>query len=561
MSSPIGANAPASGGNGPGTALCVAVLIALCAAVMLPGLASMPLADPDESRCAMVAQEMLRTGQWLMPHLDGDIYWNKPAPFFWLAAAGQRLTGSPALGGRLVSAVAATLLVLILFAWMRRVAGQTTGLLAGVILVSGVLFVQTGRWYRMDMPLAACIVGALGWYWRYEGTPKRTLRWVGFYAFCAVATLLKGPAGLLLPAMVVGAYLLLTRQWRRLAEPLNYWGILVFVLVACPWYVAVSTRYPEYLNEFIIGQNFSRFAGKTFGSNHQLYGIGYVGVLLGGMLPWSVYLSAALRMIWPVRPAGARGLFASWRARQFRPDDLFLLLAVVVPSGFFMVSSTQIPSYILPVLPPMAGLMAMPLGAWIRGERPLRPKEHVVAMIAMVGLAAAVTVAEVVMGWLDSYTVAMWMTLLGVITVMEFAVKAGWKRRMLACVAAGTVALLLWGGLPILWKTYDLMSLKSLAMALPAAPPSGRPPAICCWGPSRYSLSVYADAPMAVRFAPRWGQMDSMVRFMLLHDGYCLWESTNDLAQLEAVARTFKARAVTLAQTPEFKLVHLERQP
>ena len=66
---------------------------------------------------------------------------------------------------------------------------------------------------------------------------------------------------------------------------------------------------------------------------------------------------------------------------------------------------------------------------------------------------------------------------------------------------------------------------------------------------------------MAVRFAPRWGQMDSMVRFMLLHDGYCLWESTNDLAQLEAVARTFKARAVTLAQTPEFKLVHLERQP
>jgi hypothetical protein len=207
----------------------------------------------------------------------------------------------------------------------------------------------------------------------------------------------------------------------------------------------------------------------------------------------------------------------------------------------------------------MAGLLAMPLGAWLRGERPLRPNDHVVAMVAMVGLALALTIADAVMGWLDGYAVAMWAVLAATIAAMIYAMRARWKKRVLACAATGAMAIVLLGGLPTLWNAYDMMSLKPFAAVIAAKTRSGHRPAICCWGPARHSLSVYTDTPVMVRFVPRWGGMDLMARFMLLHDGYCLWQHDEDLARLEAVAKTYQARVVTMGQTREFKLVRLEQ--
>jgi len=203
------------------TAAHLLLLLILCGVLFLLGAWSLPLADPEEARCALIVRQMARSGHWIVPYFDGHVYYDKPAPFFWLAAAGWKLTGSAELSGRLVSAVAGLLGVLASYALTRRLFGSLAGLLAGVILATSGEFLFLARWYRMDMPFVAAMWAALWWFWRCQSGPEgtdnkgvRRRKWLGFYAFCAIATLFKGPAGLVLPVMVVATYLLLSERPR-----------------------------------------------------------------------------------------------------------------------------------------------------------------------------------------------------------------------------------------------------------------------------------------------------------------------------------------------------------
>lgn len=120
---------------------------------------------------------------------------------------------------------------------------------------------------------------------------------------------------------------------------------------------------------------------------------------------------------------------------------------------------------------------------------------------------------------------------------------------------------MLLGGLPALAKTYDLMSQKALADAIPAQSESGQRPAICFWGPTRYSVSVYAGVPCGVRFVPRYGGMEIMTRFLLQPNTYCVFDQEKDPRPLGALARRHKARVEVLGMTHDFWLLRLVRDP
>ena len=149
------------------------VLVALALVLFVFRANILPLMDPDESRCALIVRQMLRGGDWLLPHLNGQAYWDKPAVFFWLAAAGQRLTGNAELGGRLVAAVAGCLCVLVTYAYARRLGGRAAGLLAGIALATSAEFLFVARWYRMDMCFVAAMWAALWWYGEANYPPRR----------------------------------------------------------------------------------------------------------------------------------------------------------------------------------------------------------------------------------------------------------------------------------------------------------------------------------------------------------------------------------------------------
>ena len=513
-----------------GTSYCVVALIALCCLLYLPNAASLPLADPEESRCALIVQEMSASGNWLMPHLEGQPYYDKPAPFFWLAAAGQWLTGSVELGGRIVAVAAAAAAVLVTFAFARRLGGNMAGILAGAVLATSPEFFFLARWYRMDMPFVAFMWAALWCFWRYEAPaePARgrpTRRWLAFYFFAALATLMKGPAGLALPLAAIGGYLLLSGQWRRIKEIVSPAGLGVYLLVAVPWYAAVMIRYPQYGYEFFIVQNLSRYAGHGLGHT-QFLGVYYVPILLGGLLPWTVYLPGAAIRTFPRR----------WLRSGCGGYSMFLWVAAVLFFVFFSLSRTRLASYILPVYPAMAVLTGLTLSGWAcsRADDRLYKAGARAFAVAVAALLPMLVGVEVYIG-----TISPWIAVAAVVVGLFVALQVRSLRRdrrgmVLFWGTAGVAAALLYATLRDAPRAYELMSHRTLGLAV--ARSSGPADELVAWGDAQFSLPLYAGRTTMERFRPsKAGELARLVETLRSSRRvYCFVSRPKDLETLKA---------------------------
>ncbi len=302
------------------------LILFLCRSTRLPAM------DPDESRCAVAVQQMLDSGNWLIANSK------KPAAFFWLAAAAQKATeplfgkvGSVQLAGRLVSAIAGCLAVLIAYSWAKRLGGRAAGLAAAAVLATTGEFLFVARWYRMDMAFTAAMLAAVWWFARADMERENALAtrktpnsiwqgWIGFYFFAAVATLVKGPAGLVMPLLIIFAYLAARQQLKRLLGVFHPLGILVFLAIAAPWYVAVFFRDRTFFNEFFAHQNVQRFTGSTdLGKPWPAFY--YVPILLLGLMPWTALLPGVV-----IRALKQPGI------RLVQNPRFLLWMAVLVPS-------------------------------------------------------------------------------------------------------------------------------------------------------------------------------------------------------------------------------------
>jgi 4-amino-4-deoxy-L-arabinose transferase-like glycosyltransferase len=166
-----------------------------------------------------------------------------------------------------------------------------------------------------------------------------------FYAFAALATLAKGLIGIVIPGLVIGAWILLLNHWRVLKEMYLPSGLLLFLIIAAPWHVLVSQANPEFLNFYFIHEHFLRFVTKIHRRYEPMWF--FLPVLLVGMLPWVAFLGQALRFNLP----------PSWALRQEHRETLFLGLWVVLVFAFFSVSDSKLVPYILPVFPPLSLLL------------------------------------------------------------------------------------------------------------------------------------------------------------------------------------------------------------
>ena len=490
----------------------------------------MPLADPEEARCGLIVRDMLRHGQWLVPHLRGDPYFEKPAPFFWLAALAVRLTGNPELGGRLIPALAGLGAVLIAYAFALRVfRGAYAGLLAGLVLATSGEFLFMARWYRMDMPFAAAMWAALWWFWRSEdrrpaGQPLgKTATWVGFYLFCAVATLFKGPAGMVLPGGVVLGFLLLTRQYRRVLEFLSPAGLAAYFLVAAPWYVAVGIAAPGQGREFFLRQNVQRFLGSG-GLGHDWPGILYVPIVLAGMLPWTIFLPGIVMRSFPRR----------WRVRGERPALLFLWLCALVPLVFFAVSGTKLASYVLPVFAPLAVMVGGLLAAWVASHRPdkllkLGARALATTVAVLVALPLAIELWLKVPG---AWLIVPFGVGLAALCGMLYALRHSRRAQFLGWAIAAVAATFLYLIVHTAPFAYDRMSTRTLAESVdPAELRAGR---VCFWSNTRLSFLFYADLDDTWTFHhTRQGDLDMLAEWLGSEQPvYCMVTGPERLAEL-----------------------------
>ena len=322
------------------------VLLGALALWLLATLGWRPLLLPDEGRYAEIARAMLQGGAWpaaLEPTLNGLPFFHKPPLFYWIDMAAMQLTGSTAFAGRFASALGAWLMGAALYLWLRRRAGPRRAAIALGVLATTPFFFVGAQYANHDMLVGGLITAAVLALARAleAPAPRVDLRWLlAGWALCGLGVLAKGLIGVVLPALVIGPWLLAHGRWRQMLGLLHPLGLLVFVAVAAPWFIAMQWRHPEFFDYFFMEQHFRRFAQSNFNNVHGAWF--FVAVLPLLTLPWSGWLVPALRLAWQRR----------------RGDDGFCLWWVVAVIGFFSLPSSKLVGYALPALAPWCALLA-----------------------------------------------------------------------------------------------------------------------------------------------------------------------------------------------------------
>lgn len=327
----------------------LAPLLVLAALTFLVGLGAPAITDSDEAFYAEAAREMVESGDWLTPHYNYEPRFQKPVLYYWLTAATFAATGPTEWGARLWAALSGVGLVFVTAALARRWYDDDTALLAGAVVATSFGYVALARMSLPDLPLAlsvtatitACLV-AIG-----ERVPRPRLWLVAAAVSAALGFLTKGPLALVLPAAVLLPILVIERRASRLRLADVAVATAVFAAVALPWYVAMWWRHGiAYLQGFFVGDNLDRFATDRFNEPRPWW---YYGpVIVGGVVPWAPYLllgvGAAARLL------TGRGGLGSLETR--------LILWVTLPAAIFTASVGKQPRYVLPLLPPLAILIA-----------------------------------------------------------------------------------------------------------------------------------------------------------------------------------------------------------
>jgi 4-amino-4-deoxy-L-arabinose transferase-like glycosyltransferase len=319
--------------------------IAVAAVCCLARLGTLPLIQPDEGRNAEVAREMDARGAWLVPTYDGLPYLDKPAFYFRLVGLSMAALGDNETAARLPGALAALGVLALVYGFARRSYGGRAAAFAVLVVGTTPLVIAFARIVIFDMLLALFVIAAVfAGYVAEEKEGAARRRWYLLGAACAgIGTLVKGPVGFLLPALVLAAFHLLDRRAaaiRRLLAPLN---ILVFLAIVLPWFLGVAHQRPDFPYYGLVEESLHRFTSPQFHRSAPFWY--YVPVIAGVFFPWSILL-----------PESA---VAAWRARvRWTRADRLLVAWVLVAVVFFSVSQSKLPGYVLTAVVALGILVA-----------------------------------------------------------------------------------------------------------------------------------------------------------------------------------------------------------
>ena len=319
-------------------------LLAVFALVWFGTLGFRALVKPDEGRYAEIPREMVQSGDWITPRLNGIKYFEKPPLQYWATAAAFAVFGESEWAARLWPGLTGFCGVLLAWYAGRRLFGERAALLAAAVLGTSFLYLVIGHVASLDMGLSFFLEAALLGFLlsqRSAAGSREERRWmIAVWAAMALAMLSKGLIGLAFPVMTLFAYSVLQRDWKPWTRLHFGVGIPVFLLLGAPWFVAVSIANPEFPRFFFVHEHFERFLTKEHGRYQPPWY--FAPILLLGLLPWTTLAVQALARAWNVSTSRA------WNERRF------LLLWACLIFLFFSASSSKLPSYILPVFPAVA---------------------------------------------------------------------------------------------------------------------------------------------------------------------------------------------------------------
>ena len=373
-----------------------------------------PMFDPDEGRYAEIPREMAATGDWLTPRFDGLKYFEKPPLQYWATATAYSIFGVTEWTSRLWTVGLSFACLPMVFGWARRLYGTRAGLAAVVALAVSPYFAIVGHLDLLDGGFAFWLTAAVFAFALAQSSAEGSgeeRRWMLLaWLAAALAILSKG----IVVGVLTGASLIVysvverdLRPWKRLHVA---WGLPLFLVVAVPWFVAVSVRNPDFPEFFFIHEHFARFL-TTVHQRVEPWWF-FLPLLLLGVLPWGFSIVPAALRAW--RDAGP--------TQQFKPLR-FLLIFSVFTVVFFSASGSKLAPYIQPVFPPLAAVW----GVYVAQREDFVRLPGVVTAILVTLVGSALLIYSALHNSFIPQQAVVWVAIAAVAVI--FAAAAGYTRQ------------------------------------------------------------------------------------------------------------------------------------
>ncbi|NRA90309.1 MAG: phospholipid carrier-dependent glycosyltransferase [Simkaniaceae bacterium] len=311
-------------------------------------LGTRPLSVPDEGRYTEIPREMVVTGDYITPRLNGVKYFEKPALMYWLTASSIKNFGINKWALRFWPALFALIGALATYLFGRRFYNRQTGIAASLILSSTLLYYAHSRILILDMPVSVFLTLTLFSFFAavFESNQHRKrLFLAGFFTFSAGALLTKGLMGIALPGCIILIWSFISKKTEALKLAFNPWGILWFLALALPWHILASLKNPEFFDFYIIHEQILRFLTSVHKRVQPFWF--FAPIVLVGLFPWVGFL-----------PTTLKETYQSIKSKSpTHLTDLFLVIWICFIFLFFSAASSKLIPYIVPIFPALALLI------------------------------------------------------------------------------------------------------------------------------------------------------------------------------------------------------------
>lgn len=315
------------------------------AAVWLVTIQIRPMLDPDEGRYAEIPREMVSSGDWITPRLDGLKYFEKPALQYWATAALYEVVGLSNWSSRLWTVGLGFACLPLIYAWLARLYDRRAAVLAVAILAMSPYFGVIGHLDLLDASFTFWMCATVLTFALAQAAPPRSgaeRNWMlACWTAAALAVLSKGIVVFVLAGGTLIAYCAVERDlrpWRRMHFAL---GVPLFLALAAPWFILVSLRNSDFVQYFFVHEHFQRFLTQEAQRVEPWWY--FLALLALGALPWLLTLLRASVGAW-------RESALTYQFKQLK----FLLIFSIVTLVFFSTSGSKLATYILPIFPPLA---------------------------------------------------------------------------------------------------------------------------------------------------------------------------------------------------------------
>ena len=253
----------------------------------------LPQMEPDEARYSLIPSAMNETGNYVTPQLKHIVYLEKPPLVYWATALSFKILGENDFSARLFAGLCAWGCIVLAYFIGRNFRDEKTGLYAAAILTISAFPFVLGRINILDTPLTFFICLSIWLGYLALNNQKQKYYFYLLYFSCALAFLAKGVIGVVFPFAILFVWLLWAGRWRDLWKLVSPVGIIIFMIVVSPWLILAQKENSDFLYFFFVREHLLRFTTKMHGKTEPIYY--YLPIIIGGILPWFVYLIKA----WP----------------------------------------------------------------------------------------------------------------------------------------------------------------------------------------------------------------------------------------------------------------------